>query len=112
MIRGIRELKRRVVWLWRLATSAVQPEWVAGDRTALWLFDTRHAPDGYVLKKQLTALAQRQNLRLVSFGPRSGISAIAIVRLMAMSPLLLSRRFDSLFTQCCSVRRHINWNSI
>jgi hypothetical protein len=42
-----------------------------GDQTALWVFDSRDGPDGYLLRGHIVELARRERLRLVSFGPRA-----------------------------------------
>src|SRR4030095_16438375 len=71
----IRELKRRLTWLWRFAQSRLQDHGIEGDRSALWIFDTIRQPDGGVLKEHMEAIARTNGLRLRSFGPRGATGA-------------------------------------
>lgn len=73
-------IKRHAVWRFRTSQSALSLESDSGERPALWVFDTRSAPDGYSMHGLMTQLAQREGLRLFSFGPTADFSFTAIVQ--------------------------------
>jgi hypothetical protein len=105
MIGALAEFRRRIVWLWRLASSATRTEREIGDRVAIWIFDTRHAPDGYMLRPHVHKLAERENLRLYSFGPHARPLTAVLARFLAMTAKLASGSFNAQFAAAC--RRHI-----
>ena len=96
---GVLELKRRLIWLWRLCLSELVEHQVAGGRLrALWVFDTLHQPDGAVLREYVEDIARRERLRLHSFGPRrcSIFKEVrASIALLGEARLIFSRNFDT-----------------
>jgi hypothetical protein len=72
MIQAFIKAKRRVAWQSRLDRSSLLLEADCGERVAIWVFDSRSGPDGYVLRDQILQLAKIERLKLFSFGPRDG----------------------------------------
>jgi len=64
----LKEAKRRLTWLWRLACSRVI--YVCSGKTpAIWLYDTVDQPDGAVLRSYAHSIARNTGLELSEFGP-------------------------------------------
>jgi hypothetical protein len=94
------EIKRRLIWLWRLACSSLQLDSDGHGRAAIWLFDTRDQPDGEILKKYVEEVAVLENLKLFSFGPRKLTLSLLLhnfVRFFSVSHLAVSSRFRDEF---------------
>lgn len=92
----LREINRRATWLWRLASSELCVE-CDGDVPVLWLFDTLTHPDGARLRPLVYALAKRDSLRVVSFGPRPSTASRVVRTALRFAWLAASigvRQFD------------------
>jgi len=90
------ELKRRLTWLWRLASCSTRVL-SEGKTRAVWLYDTMHQPDGAVLRTHVTAVGKKNNLNLTACGPdRLNLTSIlrTLVSFFSSLSLAIDRDFD------------------
>lgn len=96
MISRIGETRRRLIWLWRLATSTLVQEFAEGMTHVLWAFDTRNAPDGFSLRLLVGDLARVRRVTIWSFGPR-GISPGSVLRFIGWFQFAFTSKFPIIF---------------
>lgn len=90
--------------LWLISASMLRLERKSEGDAALWVFDSLSAPDGYVLREHMLAVANGEDLAVHGFGPYKQPLLPGIGRFLGRLGLLFGREVERRLAELCTAR--------